>query len=489
MIKRRQEQEEKKVPKEEPTQKPFIDIQLEWKVLRFLVFDNDFDTKDNINEINSNLAYVMFLGLPKELFSSEFKQWIFTIVLENFVKLSECVSKSFLYEELKNKFKDKEEHDEKKVLLDKIFSIRFEGKTFKPLFDKLKEKYFYRNLLELNLKINDQLKQDFVDEKSEALQLAQNIQDSVNKILTSSGKFKILEEDIVQDIPKYINEVQERRESPEKYTGITTGFKRIDQATGGWQPGELNIVLGRPGQGKSVLLLNFGYNAYMLNYNVMYVTIEMPLLQQRNRFYSLHSKIDYNKLKLPEKMSDEEVEQLQRKLNKLKEERKNFFWILDAPENCNSQFIDSRITAFENVIGQKVDLLIIDPIYLMKPTDRKSEDPVGSISWDLKLLARTRNLPVVVASQFNRESHKRHIGKSDPDAMDAAFSDKLGQNADNMIGITSNDEETAVLHFPKTRDAQISKLFFIKRFNIMKFEYDIRVDENESKTIVEKDKE
>lgn len=472
-------------------QKPFVDVVLECKVLRMLVFDNEFDNKSDVDEINSNIAYIVFLGLSRDAFTSDFKQWIFARLLENYVSFSECISKSFLFDELKNKYKDKDEYDQKKIVLDKIFSYRFESKSFKPMVEKLKEKFLYRSILDINLKINDQLKQDFVDEKHEALPLAQNIQDSINKILLTSGKFRVIEEDIVHDISRDIAIIKDKRENPHKYKGISTGFKKIDQATGGWQPGEFSLVLGRPGMGKSILLLNFGYNAYKLNYNVVYVTIEMPLTQQRNRFTSLISKVSYNKIKLPHLMSDEEVDLIEKKLNKIKEEHSNYYWLIDAPQNCNSQFIGSRIIAFENITGQKVDLLIIDPIYLMTPSDRKSDDPVGTISWDLKILAREKDIPVIAASQFNRESHKRHQHGKEVDSIDAAFSDKLGHNTDNMIGITG-DDETACLYFPKTRDSKLTKMFFVKKFDVMRFEYDSRVDDSskDSKdTTVEKDKE
>ena len=471
----------KKTDSQEGT-KPFIDVILECKTLRLLVFDNEFDKKSDIDEINSNLSYVTFLGLPKEIFTSDFKQWMFTRVIQNFVSFSECISKSFLFEELKAQYKNKEEYEQKKVVLEKIFSYRFESKSFKPMYDKLKEKFFYRNLLDINLKINEQLKQDFIDEKHEAMGLAQNIQDSVNKILITTGTYKVLEEDIVHDVIRDISDLREKRENPEKYRGIPTGYKKIDQATGGWQPGEFSLVLGRPSMGKSILLLNFGYNAYLLNYNIVYVTIEMPLSQQRNRFTSLVTKVAYNKIKLPHLMSDEEVDLVERKMLKLKKDHSNYYWLIDAPRNCSSQFIDSRLTAFENVMGKKVDLLIVDPIYLMTASEKKAEDPVGVISWDLKILARSRSIPVIGASQFNRESHKRHLHGKDVDSMDAAFSDKLGHNTDNMIGITG-DKETACLYFPKTRDSTLTKLFFLKEFDIMRFRYDSRVDE----TVVEKD--
>jgi replicative DNA helicase len=490
MITRKKDIDLVTTPPTDNAQKPFVDVILECKVLRLMVFDNEFDNKSDTDEITSNISYLIFLGLSREVFTSDLKQWIFEKIMENFITFSECISKSFLFDELKSKYKQQEEYEQKKVALEKIFSYRFESKSFKPMMEKLKEKYFYRNILDINLKINEQLKQDFVDEKHDALGLAQNIQDSINKVLINTGKFRVIEEDIIQDIPRDIAALKEKRENPAKYQGIPTGYKKIDLATGGWQPGEFSLILGRPGMGKSILLLNFGYYAYKLNYNVVYVTIEMPLTQQRSRFTSLITRVSYNKVKLPHLMSDEELILIEKKLLKLKEEHKNYYWLIDAPQNCSAQFIDSRITAFENVTNKKAHLLIVDPIYLMTASDRKAEDPVGAISWDLKLLARGRDIPILAASQFNRESHKRHQHGKDVDTIDAAFTDKLGHNTDNMIGITG-DDETACLYFPKTRDSKISKMFFVKKFDVMRFEYDERVDEEKrpATSAVEKDKD
>lgn len=468
------------------SQKPFIDVVLECKILRMLVFDNEFDNKINVTEIDSNVSYMINLGLPKELFTSELKQWMFECIAKNFLSFSECVSKSFLYDELKSKFKEIDEYEQKKSVLDKIFSYRFESKTFKPLMEKLKEKFFYRRILDINLKTNEKLRQDFLEDKQSALVLAQNMQDSVSDIISTTGKFRVIEEDVVHDIKRDMAILRDKKDNPFKYKGIPSGFKKIDQATGGWQPGEFILVLGRPGMGKSILLLNFGYNAYKLNYNIIYVTIEMPLTQQRNRFTSRITNINYNKIKLPHLLSDEELIEIEKKLLKVKEERKNFMWFIDAPQNCNAHFIESRIIAFENVTGKRADLLIVDPVYLMTPSDRKSEDPVGTISWDLKLLARSRDIPVIGASQFNRESHKRHLQGKDVDSVDAAFSDKLGHNTDIMIGVTG-DKETACLYFPKSRDSQVSKMFFLKKFDVMRFEYDSRVDEGGSSAVKKDD--
>jgi replicative DNA helicase len=44
-------------------------------------------------------------------------------------------------------------------------------------------------------------------------------------------------------------------------TGISTGFKQLDEMTSGLQPGDLIIIAGRPSMGKTTLAVNIAENA------------------------------------------------------------------------------------------------------------------------------------------------------------------------------------------------------------------------------------
>ena len=46
-------------------------------------------------------------------------------------------------------------------------------------------------------------------------------------------------------------------ERGEKVTGLSTGFVALDTLTTGFHPGELIILAGRPGMGKTALALQF----------------------------------------------------------------------------------------------------------------------------------------------------------------------------------------------------------------------------------------
>jgi len=466
--------------------KPFIDLKLENNVLRSLILDGKKDI-DNFSEILSNVGLVHNSDITKEFFSSPFRQWLFKLVVSHYSEHADCLSSTVILSNMRRNYRKQSIFDSKKAILDKILDLEFEPKVFKSLLKTLKNNFHYNSLYEVTKDTIDDLQDHHQSRDENAIEIARRIEEVSSRIIMSNDSIRILEEDVFNDVDKHIDLIRDKKDNPDKYRGITTGFSEIDQATGGWINGEFSLVLGRPSMGKSILLMNFGYTAFKKGYNVIYVTIEMPLLQQRNRLYSLMTGIEYNKIKFPMNLRDSEITDLEKKIKEEEEKHNNCFWYVDSPENCSAPFLESRITSFENSKGKKADLLLVDPIYLMTPSDKKVDDPVGQISWDLKILARKLDIPVIAVSQFNRESHKRHNKDKKVDAMDAAFTDKLGQNTDNMLGLVGQlpkEEPGATIFFPKTRDSDITQFNVYRDFKIMKFVKDERLEEE-----VQKEKE
>lgn len=74
-------------------------------------------------------------------------------------------------------------------------------------------------------------------------------------------------------------------------TGISTGVKRIDEDTGGLQPGTLNTILGFTGSFKTTWALNMAYNAIKEGKNVCYLSLEVTT---ESIWYDLASRHSYN---------------------------------------------------------------------------------------------------------------------------------------------------------------------------------------------------
>lgn len=452
--------------------KPFLDTTLEDKILRFCSFDNDKDDPTIETEILINIGYAFNLGVSKDMFESPFKQWLFQTAIEHYMKFSEVFSKLVAQKELKRKFKNIDEFRKNSILLDNIFEVQFERKTFKNYVQDIKNLNNYRNLVDLVQVTNDKLRNDHENLITDnSVSIAQGIQDVVSNILTGSDKMTVIEEDVFHNLDKDIATIKDKKLNPEKYVGISSGFKALDDLTGGWMPGDLDIVLGRPGVGKSTMLLNFAHSAYLNKDDVIYVTIEMNIDSQKERFYSLLLNEDYNKIRFPQSMSDEQISHIEKMLRKAKEKMNNYLYFIDAPGSCNAAFLESRILSFENSLGRKASLVIIDPIYLMKPVNLKTDDWVGTISWELKLMARKLKVPVLVASQFNRDSVKRQK-RGAGDTVDAAFSDKLGQNADLMIGLKSDGGDRMKLEMIKSRNSRKIDIYIKREEGTMRFKSD-----------------
>ena len=457
--------------------KIFTSIRSENKILKALICHKDQDQHEAIK----NIELVVNSNISPQCFTSDFRGWLYSTITSHYFEYSAPITEDLLQEKIIRKYKRPESIADAKALLQKILIRQVESLELAPIIDELKNLYHIRKIFDTTNEVLEQLrsiKEGSADVK--AGPLVRKLEKAIEEINDQSNKERIVEEDAFENIDKDIAEIKDRHDNPEKYRGVDTGIEPLTLATAGWHGGDLITVMGRTGQGKSIVLLNFGYSAWLSGYNVLYVTIEMPILQQKRRLYSRMTGINYFKLKNADLLTDEELMFISDKIKQIKSERENVFLILDAPSMCNANFIEQRVHNFEKSTGKKIDLIIVDPIYLMKPNVKAVDDDiVGAVSWDLKLMGRKLDVPVINANQINREGHKRHLQGKDMDAMDSASSDRLGQNSDIMLGIFSDEQQWLKLSIVKYRDGRGPTLFLKRRFDVMKIEYDEEYNQHE----------
>jgi len=287
-----------------------------------------------------------------------------------------------------------------------------------------------------------------------------------------------------ESIDDFLKNIQFLKENRDVCHGVFSGYESLDRITNGWQPEEVTLFLARPGSGKSLFLLNLAYNAYMSNKNVIYVTLEMPKSQQEKRLVALHSNFDYEMVKKPYMMGDTDLKMLKEKTVEFKK-KNNFFGFIDALKDCSSSFIENQCEKIEKTYNKKINLLVIDPIYYMTPDNGygrlEEKDRLGIVCQELKCLARRRQIPILAASQFNRESHKRHLAGKEVDSIDAALSDKLSHVSDTIIGLQLDKNTNCItLSFAKTRDFESCE-----KIDIVKEKDKMRLYESKQ-TVVEK---
>jgi replicative DNA helicase len=75
-------------------------------------------------------------------------------------------------------------------------------------------------------------------------------------------------------------------------TGIKTPWARLTEMTGGWAPGDLTIIAGRPSRGKSVIALQQAYTSACLGIGVAYISLEMSKESLVRRLVASVSRVD-----------------------------------------------------------------------------------------------------------------------------------------------------------------------------------------------------
>src|SRR4029453_5851452 len=80
-------------------------------------------------------------------------------------------------------------------------------------------------------------------------------------------------------------------------TGVPFGYGFVDRLTGGMQGGDIVLIVGRPGIGKTYTLLNFASRAWKAGYSPMIVSMEMMQLQIARRIVGIITGLDPNQIK------------------------------------------------------------------------------------------------------------------------------------------------------------------------------------------------
>ena len=194
----------------------------------------------------------------------------------------------------------------------------------------------------------------------------------------------------------------------EKKNVINSGFRNIDRFTGGFAPGELIIVAGRPSMGKTAIALQFALTAAKAGLSIIFFTLEMT-----------HRAI---------------IERA------LKDDTVNCLKVFDIifHESCHTP---EKQIAFIKTYKQshKVDMVLIDYLQLMT-SGKRSEgrvQEVATMSRKLKLASVSENIPIIVLCQLNRQVEHRE--KHRPRMSDLRESGSIENDADIVLLLHRED--------------------------------------------------
>jgi replicative DNA helicase len=187
--------------------------------------------------------------------------------------------------------------------------------------------------------------------------------------------------------------------------GIPSGFTDLDRLTSGFKPGELVIVAGRPGIGKTSWCLNVILEiATQFKVPVAMFSLEMSKDQLVERLLCEHARIDAQRMHRGQ-LSDAEYDRLAQSLGPLSEAP---IFIDDAP---TLDELTVLLKSRQIHLREKVGMIIIDYLQLMHGRSRGDDanrvQEVSAISRALKMVARELGVPVVAISQLSRAVEQR----------------------------------------------------------------------------------
>lgn len=254
--------------------------------------------------------------------------------------------------------------------------------------------------------------------------------------------------------------------------GIPTGLRRLDALTGGWRGGQLVVLAGRPGTGKSATMLHFARAAAASGVPLCLFSLEMPSGQLAGRMLVGSSGVDSGAFRTGNVDASgwTKIETAGATLSTMP-------IFLNDSANITIGAIRSQCKAMHR--RGRCGMVIIDYLQLLDTTTRNAnstrEREIAAASRSAKLLAKELDVPVILLSQLSRKveeradktpllSDLRESGAIEQDADMVLFLDRPAmygaQTIDtNRYGLISSDG-VGIMHVTKNREGATGRIYF-----------------------------
>ena len=255
----------------------------------------------------------------------------------------------------------------------------------------------------------------------------------------SQGVAKLIDEgaresndiDLTNNATKRFEEYTHIKTRPNGLIGFATGFKTIDEATAGLQPGQLITIIAPPKTGKSVLAMQMAVNVHRDGFVPMFQSFEMTNLEQQQRHDSMRSRIAHSRLIRGALTPAEEA----RYMDELKAmESMHKFYLTDS---VSAMTVTGLAAKIEKI---RPDIAFVDGVYLMTDEvtgESNSPQALTNITRNLKHLAMAKKIPIVISTQVLLWKMKKRQVSADA----IGYSSSFYQDSDVILGLQKQDEE------------------------------------------------
>ncbi len=248
------------------------------------------------------------------------------------------------------------------------------------------------------IRASSEIKSSAFDLQKESTTLLDGAEQKIFSIAERFDNSQIYDAKLI--MMKEIELVQARCDSKNQFTGVPSGFAKLDKYTSGFQKSELIIIGARPSIGKTALALSMIQNiACEKHIPCGFFSLEMAYESIGMRLLAQESRISMQKIKSG-MMRYEDIIKVQDAAGRWYEAP---LYVVDTP---NMRLMDLKAMARRMVMNQKVEIIFIDYIGLITTEDPSAPvfEQVSEISKSLKALARELAIPIVALCQVARDA-------------------------------------------------------------------------------------
>lgn len=337
------------------------------------------------------------------------------------------------------------------VYLNELYHNTYAPNHIKTYIEIIKEKFILREILStcndiskkvINLK--GRCSTDILEEAEK------RISDIAQRHLRGHG----CSENVQSIAKRSLGIIDDRVKNSGNVSGLSTGFKDLDDLTTGLHKGELIILAARPSMGKTALAMNIAeHNALQSGRMVLVYSMEMSKDELLIRMYSSLGRINQKRLRTGA-LTDEHMARLAQTNEMIQNVR------MEIDDTGGLTPTELRARAKKMAREHDVGLIVVDYLQMMTVPglEFNRTAAITEISRSLKCLAKELNIPVIALSQLNRSFEGRQDKR--PILSDLRESGAIEQDAD-LVAFVYRDE----MHDSNSSDKGIAEIIVGKHRN------------------------
>ena len=309
-------------------------------------------------------------------------------------------------------------------------------------FDKCRERYVFQRLKTMlkhvESDLNDDKPADALDRMVDTMTLCQVF---VNRDRLVNATANML------DIVRAEYKRQYKAALTGEGQGLMLGWPTFDAMTNGLNPGDLITIVGRPGAGKTYLMLHAANTAWLNKQPPLFLSMEMKPVEIMQRVTAMLTKTPIGKLKSAT-LTTKQLHNMYDNLTSISTSETPY-WIVDGA--LTASVTDAVLLARQ----LKPGAVFIDGAYLLRGASPKMPrwERLTENAERLKSeLAGELGVPVVISYQYSRQV-KKSAKPGTAGLEDIAYTDAIGQLSSVVLGLLQENEVEMLMQ----RDVEILK--------------------------------